>query len=116
MGSYELSDRARRVLTTLVREYIDTGEPVSSQTLALRSGLSVSSATVRNVLGQLEEGGYVHQPHTSAGRVPTDLGYRVFVDALLGSRRSGRLPLSLEQELRQQTERSPLHDDHLAGV
>ena len=116
MGSYELSDRARRVLTTLVREYIETGEPVASQALAVRGGLSVSSATIRNVLAQLEEAGYVHQPHTSAGRVPTDLAYRVFVDALLGSRRSGRLSLSLEQELRQQAERSPLLDDLLAGV
>lgn len=116
MGSFELSDRSRRLLATLVREYIETGEPVSSQVLARESGLGVSSATVRNVLAQLEEAGYVHQPHTSAGRVPTDRGYRVFVDLLLGSRRPGRLPASVVHELRQQAERSPLLDDLLANV
>ena len=92
MGSSELSDRSRRLLATLVREYIETGEPVASQVLAPRSGLGVSSATVRNVLAQLEERGYVHQPHTSAGRVPTDRGYRVFVDLLLESRTPSRAP------------------------
>lgn len=116
MGSYELTHRSRRLLATLVREHIDTGEPVSSQVLAGRSGLGVSSATVRNVVAQLEEAGYVRQPHTSAGRVPTDRGYRFFVDLLLGSRRPGRLPASVEHELRQQAERSPLLEDLLAGV
>ena len=116
MGSYELSQRSRRLLATLVSQYIETGEPVSSQALAHESGLGVSSATVRNVLAQLEEAGYVHQPHTSAGRVPTDRGYRFFVDLLLGSRRPGRLPAAVEHALRQQAERSPLMDDLLAGV
>jgi heat-inducible transcriptional repressor len=116
MVSYELSPRSRRLLATLVREYIETGEPVASQALARESGLGVSSATVRNVLAQLEEGGYVHQPHTSAGRVPTDRGYRFFVDLLLGNRRSVRIPPSVEHELRQQAERSPLLEDLLAGV
>lgn len=116
MSSYELSSRSRRLLATLVREYIETGEPVSSQVLARESGLGVSSATVRNVVAQLEEAGYVHQPHTSAGRVPTDRGYRFFVDLLLGSRRSARLPASVEHELRQQAEGSPLMDDLLAGL
>ena len=118
MGSFELSDRPRRVLATLVREYIETGEPVSSQRLARKSGLGVSSATVRNVLAQLEDLGYVHQPHTSAGRVPTDRGYRVFVDLLLESRRLGRRsfsegglprpPFNVEDEIRAQAGRSPL--------
>jgi len=116
MGSYELSDRSRRLLVTLVQEYIETGEPVSSQVLARDSGLGVSSATIRNVLAQLEDEGYVHQPHTSAGRVPTDRGYRVFVDLLLGSRRPARIPAAVEHELRQQAERSPLLDDLLASV
>jgi heat-inducible transcriptional repressor len=116
MGSFALSDRSRRLLTTLVREYVETGEPVSSQVLALRSGLGVSSATVRNVLAQLEELGYVHQPHTSAGRVPTDRGYRAFVDLLLESRRPARPPVSVEQEIREQAGRSPLIDDLLVSV
>jgi len=116
MGSFELSDRSRRLLATLIREYVETGEPVSSQILARRSGLGLSSATVRNVLTQLEEAGYVHQPHTSAGRVPTDRGYRFFVDLLLGSRRPSRPTAAVEYQLRQQAERSPLFDDLLASV
>jgi heat-inducible transcriptional repressor len=116
MGSSDLTPRSRRLLTTLVREYIETGEPVASQVLARESGLGVSSATVRNVLAQLEEIGYVHQPHTSAGRVPTDRGYRVFVDLILEARKPARPAVSLEHQLRQQAERSPLVDDLLASV
>jgi heat-inducible transcriptional repressor len=89
---------------------------VSSQVLARASGLGVSSATVRNVLAQLEDTGYVHQPHTSAGRVPTDRGYRVFVDLLLESRKPARPPAMVESQLRQQAGRSPLIDDLLASV
>ena len=90
MGSAELSDRSRRLLAALVREYIATGEPVPSQALARESGLNVSSATVRNMFARLEADGYVHQPHTSSGRVPTDLGYRAFVDQLLEGRKPTR--------------------------
>src|SRR5215207_8222952 len=106
MGSFELPDRSRRLLATLVREYIETGEPVSSQVLARKSGLGVSSATVRNALVQLENSGYVHQPHTSAGRVPTDRAYRVFVDLLLESRRRVPTPAEVETHFREQAERS----------
>jgi heat-inducible transcriptional repressor len=116
MGSYELSDRSRRLLATLVREHVETGEPVASQVLARCSGLGVSPATVRNVLAQLEAEGYVHQPHTSSGRVPTDLGYRVFVDLLLESRKPARTPAAVENRLRAQAERSPLMDDLLASA
>ena len=116
MSSFDLSDRSRRLLATLVREYIETGEPVPSQVLARESGLGVSSATVRNVLVQLEEAGYVHQPHTSAGRVPTDRAYRAFVDLLLESRKPFRPPAHVENQLRQQAGRSPMIDDLLASV
>ena len=116
MGAPELSDRSRRVLATLVREHIETGEPVASQMLARQSGLGVSAATIRYVLAQLEESGYLHQPHTSAGRIPTDRGYRVFVDLLLEGRRPARPPIGVEYQLRQQAERSPLVDDLLASV
>jgi heat-inducible transcriptional repressor len=116
MGSFELSDRPLRVLATLVREYIESGEPVPSQVVAHKSGLGVSSATVRNVLTQLEELGYVHQPHTSAGRVPTDRGYRAFVDLLLESRKPARPSVEVEHELRAQVVRSPLMDDMLISV
>jgi len=116
MGSFELSDRSRRLLATLVREYIETGEAVSSQVLARESSLGVSSATVRNVLAQLEEGGFVYQPHTSAGRVPTDRAYRVFVDQLLEGRRPAKPSATVEVRLRQQAERSPLMGDLMADV
>ena len=116
MISFELSDRSRRLLSTLVREHIESGEPVSSQLVARESGLGVSSQTVRNALAQLEEHGYLHQPHTSAGRVPTDLGYRAFVDLLLESRKPARSPADVEQQLRQQAGRTPLMDDLLASV
>jgi heat-inducible transcriptional repressor len=76
----------------------------------------VSPATIRNVLAQLEEGGFVHQPHTSAGRVPTGRGYRVFVDLLLESRKPARPAANVESQLRQQAERFPLMDDLLASV
>src|SRR5438105_10544574 len=78
----ELSERKAAILRDLVRLYIRTGEPVGSEALAAASGLSVSSATVRNELAALEEMGYLTQPHTSAGRMPTDRGYRYFVDLL----------------------------------
>jgi heat-inducible transcriptional repressor len=87
MGSTE---RANRVLQTLVREYISSGEPVPSSLLVRAAGLGVSSATVRSIVARLEAEGYVQQPHTSAGRIPTDLGYRFYVDLLLESRRSLR--------------------------
>lgn len=105
MTSPALSDRPRRILATLVREYIETGEPVPSSTLTRRARLTVSSATIRNVLAQLEEMGFVSQPHTSAGRVPTDLGYRFYVDLLLESRRDGRDLPDVEARLRQQSGR-----------
>lgn len=84
----------------LVQGYIDDGEPISSLWLASR-GFGVSSATVRNVLARLEEQGYVRQPHTSAGRVPTDRGYRCYVDQLLSARRSPRPAPQVEARLRQ---------------
>lgn len=116
MGSFEFTDRSRRLLATLVREYIETGDAVSSQVLARQSALGLSSATVRGVLAQLEEAGYVHQPHTSAGRVPTDRAYRVFVDQLLEGRRPSRPAPNVETQIRQQAARSPLMDDLVAGV
>ena len=96
----ELTDRQRRILARLVAEYIDQGEPVSSAWLAQHSDLGLSSATVRNILARLEEHGLVRQPHTSAGRVPTDSGYRMYVDALLLSRRRTRVQPDIEARLR----------------
>lgn len=95
-----LTDRQRRILARLVAEYIEQGEPVSSAWLADHSALGLSSATVRNILARLEEQGLVRQPHTSAGRVPTDSGYRLYVDALLGSRKRARPSADVEARLR----------------
>jgi len=78
-----LNDRAQHLLRTLVEQYIRDGQPVGSRTLTRESGLHLSSATIRNVMADLEDQGYVASPHTSAGRVPTDKGYRFFVDMLL---------------------------------
>src|SRR5690606_38186900 len=78
-----LDARARQLLRTLVARHLRDGEPVGSQTLARHAGLDVSPATIRNILSDLEEVGLLSAPHTSAGRVPTARGYRVFVDSLL---------------------------------
>ena len=95
----ELPERDRRILAAVVQAYIEHGEPISSLWLASR-GFGVSSATLRNVMARLEDYGYVRQPHTSAGRVPTDLGYRNYVDALLSERRSSRPTAQVEARLR----------------
>src|ERR1700735_5736213 len=78
-----LSERAQLLLKALIESYIRDGQPVGSRTLSRDSGLSLSSATIRNVMADLEELGFVSSPHTSAGRIPTDKGYRFFVDTLL---------------------------------
>ncbi|MCA1675288.1 MAG: heat-inducible transcriptional repressor HrcA, partial [Actinobacteria bacterium] len=75
-------DRRFDVLRAIVADYVATHEPVASRTLVARHNLGVSSATIRNDMVALEEEGYIAQPHTSAGRVPTDKGYRLFVDRL----------------------------------
>ena len=94
------NDRSKRVLSALVREYIATGEPVASSVLVTSAGLGVSSATVRNMLVRLEDEGYLRQPHTSAGRVPTDRGYRFYVDLLLGQKRPRGTASRFEARLR----------------
>jgi heat-inducible transcriptional repressor len=77
----DLDERKSAILRAIVSHYVRTGEPVGSKTLVDAYKLNVSPATVRNEMGALEEGGYISQPHTSAGRIPTDAGYRFFVDA-----------------------------------
>lgn len=82
-GQPELSERERQVLEAVVRTYVDTAEPAGSRTVSRRHGLGVSPATVRNTMSDLEDKGYLFHPHTSAGRVPTDLAYRFFVDRIV---------------------------------
>lgn len=89
-----LDNRARQLLRALIAQYIRDGQPVGSRTLAKQSGLDVSPATIRNVLADLEDIGLVTAPHTSAGRVPTTQGYRVFVDSLLQMKPLGEAELN----------------------
>jgi heat-inducible transcriptional repressor len=78
----DLSHRARQILYACITEFVATGEPVGSRTLSKR-GIELSPASIRNVLSDLEEMGYLHQPHTSAGRIPTDKAFRLFIDAMM---------------------------------
>ena len=78
-----LDPRAQHLLKTLVERYIADGQPVGSRVLSRQSGLELSPATIRNVMADLEELGYIASPHTSAGRIPTPKGYRFFVDSLM---------------------------------
>jgi heat-inducible transcriptional repressor len=109
-----MTGRHQRILASLVAEYIEQGEPVSSAWLAGHSELGLSSATVRSILAHLEEQGLVRQPHTSAGRVPTDSGYRLYVDALLESRRRPKSRGEIEARLRRSTRTGDLleHASH----
>jgi heat-inducible transcriptional repressor len=111
----QLSTRAAHVLGTLVAEYIDSGEPVGSARLMHVAGLGVSSATIRNTLAELEDLGYLQQPHTSAGRIPTDRGYRFYVDQLLAAPRSVRSGAAVEAQLRRDAGTPALAEDVLAA-
>ena len=95
-----MDDRAKLLLKALVERYIADGQPVGSRTLSKASGLELSPATIRNVMSDLEELGLIVSPHTSAGRIPTARGYRLFVDTMLTT---GRAPGSLEALVAQQT-------------
>ena len=79
----ELDERKRKILNAIIQNYLDTGEPVGSRTISKYSDLNLSSATIRNEMSDLEELGYILQPHTSAGRIPSDQGYRFYVDNLM---------------------------------
>jgi len=83
MASDELSGRERQVLEAVIRSYVETAEPAGSRTLSRRFGLGVSPATIRNTMSDLEEKGFLFHPHTSAGRIPTNKAYRVYVDSLM---------------------------------
>ena len=78
-----LNERERRVLEAVIQTYVETAEPAGSRSLANKFGLGVSPATIRNTMSDLEEKGYLFHPHASAGRVPTDIAYRVYVDSLI---------------------------------
>ena len=102
-GREPLESRKAYILATVVYEYIATGDPVGSATLTQKYNLGVSSATVRNDMAELEAGGYLVQPHTSAGRVPSDAGYRTYVDDLMAPAGAGE-PGSLRGSCRRRPE------------
>ena len=81
-----LNERSEKLLKLLVECYIRDGQPVGSKTLAEKGSLTMSSATIRNIMSDLEDAGFINSPHTSSGRVPTDKGYRFFVDGLLNTK------------------------------
>ena len=79
----DLDERKRKILKAIIQNYLETGEPVGSRTISKYTDLKLSSATIRNEMADLEDLGYILQPHTSAGRIPSDLGYRLYVDQLM---------------------------------
>ena len=79
----ELDERKTKILKAIIQTYLETGEPVGSRTISKYTDLNLSSATIRNEMSDLEEMGYILQPHTSAGRIPSDKGYRLYVDELM---------------------------------
>ncbi len=79
----QLDERKMKILQAIIRNYLETGEPVGSRTISKYTDLNLSSATIRNEMSDLEEMGYIVQPHTSAGRIPTDRGYRLYVDSMM---------------------------------
>lgn len=109
MGWDELGERACQVLQAVIFEYIVTAEPVGSRQVAKKYALGLSPATIRNTMADLEETGYLTQPHTSAGRVPTDKAYRFYVDTLAGRGQIGR-PEALRLQRQVASARSDLDD------
>ena len=82
----ELDERKLKILQAIIRNYLETGEPVGSRTISKYTDLNLSSATIRNEMSDLEEMGYILQPHTSAGRIPSDKGYRLYVDRMMADK------------------------------
>jgi heat-inducible transcriptional repressor len=103
-----LTDRQQLILGLVIREYVETAQPVSSKHLGSRYRLDISDATIRNELNALQEQGYLRQPHTSAGRTPTEAGYRYFVQRLLGDT---ELPVEERHTIGHQFHQAPLEPD-----
>ena len=104
----ELDERKMKILQAIIKTYLETGEPVGSRTISKMAELNLSSATIRNEMADLEEMGYILQPHTSAGRIPSDAGYRLYVDQMMAEK-------ALEREQKQEAE-TVEHDALLAKV
>ena len=111
-----LTERRARLLSLIVSEYVDSATPVGSDAMVRKHGLRISSATIRNEMARLEEEGYISHPHTSAGRVPSDKGYRYYVEALMQER---DLPWEAKQTIRHQFHQAGREEDewiHLAAA
>ncbi len=111
-----LTDRRARLLSLIISEYVDSATPVGSEAMVRRFELPFSSATIRNEMARLEEDGYISHPHTSAGRVPSDKGYRYYVEALMEER---DLPAQTKQTIRHQFHQAGREEDewvHLAAA
>src|SRR5258708_782335 len=106
----ELDERKASILRAIVEHYVDSAQPVGSQTVTQSAGLGVSAATVRNEMSVLERDGFIAQPHTSAGRIPTDSGYRYYVDHLAGA---GALAPAERRRIVEVFPSSPNARDHL---
>ena len=104
MALQPLNEREERVLEAVIRTYVETAEPAGSRTVAKRHGLGVSAATIRNTMSDLEERGFLYHPHTSAGRIPTDLAYRYYVNTLM---RPVRVTAAEQRQLRRELGESP---------
>ena len=88
MDEENLNEREKTILRSVVQQFILTATPVGSRNITKKYDIGVSPATVRNIMADLEDSGYINHPHTSAGRVPTDKGYRYYVDSLMNIKRS----------------------------
>jgi heat-inducible transcriptional repressor len=110
MNLSDSEQRKNRILELVIDAYVSTASPVGSELVARRLRSSLSSATIRNIMGQLEEAGLLEQPHTSAGRVPTDRGYRYYVDALMESR---KLPAEAIQDMERSIQPGEMDMDRL---
>ena len=107
-----ITDRQRQILNSLIQEYLKITEPISSELLKEKCGLSVSPATIRNELQELTELGYITQPHTSAGRVPTNKGYRYFVQITFTTRpESTKFIFGKLEETKQKIDKEAVNSD-----
>lgn len=109
----ELSTREREILKDIILTYVLSAEPVSSRSLSKQSRLNLSAATIRNVMADLEELGYLRQPHTSAGRVPTGAGYHLFVESIMGAR---TVPARVRQYIDENLRETPSDAEGLVSV
>lgn len=114
VNAVELDERKVKILQAIIRNYLETGEPVGSRTISKYTDLHLSSATIRNEMSDLEEMGYILQPHTSAGRIPSDKGYRLYVDTMMEEK--VQEITDMKQELEEKADKIDLLLQHVAKL